>query len=31
MSDQSLKTEVANLKEKVHDLEEELDMERNRG
>ena len=31
VSDQSLKVEVANLKERVHELEEELAMEKNRG
>ena len=31
MSDQSLRTEVANLKERVAELESELTLERNRG
>ena len=31
VSEQSLKAEVANLKERIHELEEELAMEKNRG
>ena len=31
VSDQSLRAEVANLKEKIQELEEELSLERNRG
>ena len=31
VSDQSLRAEVANLKEKIQELEEDLSLERNRG